>query len=287
MKLSEYTPKRASIIYKLNRPETESHINVQALWFDIVRPEDVADRVCLDTHTHSFYEVFMMFGGSSINECNGEIIELKTGDALFLPPNTPHKHISHTEDFLKVSFAFALVEDASPHIVLGNEPKLFSIPSDVAPNINYVLAHSENKDIFVPKIICGRILEIVYSICKALTAKLPQTDELDSDPRVIVAKQFIYNNKHKIITTDDVAKECCLCAKQLGRIFKKETGCTVYEYIIATRVKHARQLLLQKQYTIKEISYMLGFENESSFVSFFRRHYGTPPGVFRRNNLDI
>ena len=87
-----------------------------------------------------------------------------------------------------------------------------------------------------------------------------------------------------MITGDDVAKECSISRKQLDRIFKAETDKTVYDYIVDTKVSYAKQLLREDK-SVKEISYDLGFDNVSGFVSFFGRHCGISPGAYKKENL--
>jgi AraC-like DNA-binding protein len=48
-------------------------------------------------------------------------------------------------------------------------------------------------------------------------------------------------------------------------------------------VSYAKQLLLEDK-SVKEIGYSLGFDNESGFVSFFKRHCGVSPGVYKKEN---
>ena len=63
------------------------------------------------------------------------------------------------------------------------------------------------------------------------------------DKRYIDVKEYIDNNKQRIINCEDVAKECFLSAKQLNRVFKNSTGITVFEYIVASKIKYAKQFL--------------------------------------------
>ena len=49
------------------------------------------------------------------------------------------------------------------------------------------------------------------------------------------------------------------------------------------KVKKAKRLLLESNLSIKEISFILGFENEGSFILFFKKHCSTTPGSFRKN----
>ena len=148
--------------------------------------------------------------------------------------------------------------------------------------MNYILKNSDQRTFFSPAILSGRVLEMIASVCGSLGITLLETTGKDVDSRVLVAKSYIEDHKDQVISCEAVARECCLSLKQLNRIFRMETGSSVFEYITATRVRYARKLLLQGERSIKEIAFLMGFENESSFVSFFKRHCGMPPGIYRK-----
>ena len=126
-----------------------------------------------------------------------------------------------------------------------------------------------------------KVTFLSYSFFYLLGIKIPKRNNLTSDPRFLVAKTFIESNTGRLITCSDISKECCLSTRQLSRIFKTETGKSLSKYIIAAKIKRAKRLLLDTQHSIKEISFLLGFENESSFSSFFKRYCEMTPGSFR------
>ena len=109
---------------------------------------------------------------------------------------------------------------------------------------------------------------------------------MGEEPRLYYAKLYVYNNSNRLITCEDVAKNCSLSRKQLNRIFKKYTGQTLKDYIISSRAQYAERLVLQAEYSIKQISYMMGFENVSGFVGFFKRQFGMPPKLYRESYND-
>ena len=145
------------------------------------------------------------------------------------------------------------------------------------------MKQSDRDDVFTPAVVSGRLSEIIAEVVRAVNDKLPPASHVSEDPRVTVAKEYIYNNRGRLITGDDVAKECSISRKQLDRIFKAQTEKTVHDYLTATRVDYAKQLL-QSDKSVKEISYTLGFDSESGFVSFFKRHCGIPPGLYKKEN---
>lgn len=284
MTISEYSAQRSNVLNKMNIPATELPVSIRILWFDTLTAFDVNNRVSMEKHSHSFFEIHFVFSGKLCYECNGIVTELCEHQALLIPPDTPHKYIKSGKDMIKLSVAFSFIE--AGHIsMIFNEYKIekLNFSDDIIENVDFILKQSDKRDIFVPRIISGRILEIIYSVCSTLQVKLPEFDDKEYDPRVTAAKEYIDNNMQRIINCEDVAKECFLSAKQLNRVFKNSTGITVFEYIVASKIKYAKQFLSQNEYSIKEIGFLMGFENECSFVSFFKRHCGMPPGIFRKS----
>ncbi len=287
MIISEYTAQRADTIDRMNIPEILMPVGIKILWFYAMIAADVKERVLAETHSHSFFEIHFVFSGDHCYECGGKIVEIRERQALFISPGVPHKYVGYSNDLCKLSLAFAFTENSAiSRIFSGIEFEKLNFSDDVAENVNFILKQSDKRDVFAPQLIGGRIVEIIYSVLSSLKLSLPETDDGDCDSRVTVAKDYIAKNRHRIIHCEDVAKECCLSSKQLNRVFRSYTGSSVSEYIVNSRIQYAKQLLLQNKYSIKEIGFMLGFEDECGFISFFKRHCGMPPGSFGKTNAD-
>lgn len=285
MQIYEYTPSRAEALYKYRIPETEAPLNIKVLWIDVLRADDMPLRVLDEPHSHSFFEIHFVFGGNMQYDCNNMKIDVNQGEALFFLPDISHKYTRCSDDLLKVSLAFTFGEDKQWQTFFENKEHLqFNFLDEVAENINYILRQSDKNNIFVPSLISGRVIEIICSAFESVGVDIPCIEDTQFDSRAAVAKNYIKSNIHSILSCDDVARECCLSSKQMSRIFRKAVGCSVYEYIIYERIKYAKKLLTKTENSVKEISFMMGFENESSFVTFFKRHCGLPPGVFRKEN---
>lgn len=283
MALSEYTVRRAEALNELNIPEIESPMNIKILWVDVMNYMNVTSRsyTGIHSHAHSFYEIHFVFSGTVFYEYCNTVMELTEGQAVLIPPNVPHRYIKCSDNMRKGALAFAF---GNSSFLTDIGVKHFEFPDEIAMNMDFILKQSDSKDIFTKSLISGRVLEMIYCVLSCLNVQLPKSGEKGVDSRFLVAKAYIDNNKHRMITSDDVAKECCLSSRQLNRIFKNYTGSSLFEYITDIKMKYAQKLLLKSEHSIKEIGFMLGFENECSFVSFFKRHSGMTTGEFRKFN---
>lgn len=63
--------------------------------------------------------------------------------------------------------------------------------------------------------------------------------------------------------------------------FRKEMGISVGAYILEQKLALSRNLLLDTDLTIQEISDRLAFSNRGNFTTAFRKHFGTTPGQLR------
>ncbi|WP_301109761.1 helix-turn-helix transcriptional regulator [Sporosarcina sp.] len=68
----------------------------------------------------------------------------------------------------------------------------------------------------------------------------------------------------------------------LLRVFKKETGKTIGEYIRNRRLAVAANLLIDSNETIITIAFALGFNSQEAFSRAFKEIYAFPPGQYRR-----
>jgi AraC-like DNA-binding protein len=61
------------------------------------------------------------------------------------------------------------------------------------------------------------------------------------------------------------------------QIFKKCTGVSPYQYFLDLKIARAKELLEQGQFTVKEIAYMLSFDDPYYFSHLFKKKTGLPP----------
>ena len=96
------------------------------------------------------------------------------------------------------------------------------------------------------------------------------------------AIDYISKNLNKSITIDDVAKEAMLSVNYLCCIFKTETGMTVSNYIQKIKIEEAKKMLSFSNYSMLEISEILGFCTQSYFSTVFQKYTGMTPRRYRK-----
>ena len=92
--------------------------------------------------------------------------------------------------------------------------------------------------------------------------------------------------KAKFLLADNVATHLDIgrLSRSLGlgysrfrQLFKKYTGLSPYQFFLDLKIGRAKELLLQRQYSVKEIAYMLSFDDPYYFSHLFKKKTGLPP----------
>ena len=95
---------------------------------------------------------------------------------------------------------------------------------------------------------------------------------------------YVHNNYHKSITIDNIADHIGISYSYLRMLYKEATGCNLNDYINQLRLQKSKQLLLETNYSVKEIVYMCGFNHERSFFRIFTQAEGISPSKYRELN---
>lgn len=64
---------------------------------------------------------------------------------------------------------------------------------------------------------------------------------------------------------------------KLKKGFKELYSSTIHDYLKDVRLKKAIEYLHTKQYSIKEVSYMVGYTSQASFSYAFKQKYNCAP----------
>ncbi|OYP52259.1 hypothetical protein CG709_02250 [Lachnotalea glycerini] len=95
-------------------------------------------------------------------------------------------------------------------------------------------------------------------------------------------KQYIDKNYQQEIRRDELAELVYLNTDYMSRIFKKEVGVSISNYLLSKRVEEAKKLLSQSELPINSVSIYVGYSNFSYFTKMFRENTGYSPLEYRR-----
>ena len=97
----------------------------------------------------------------------------------------------------------------------------------------------------------------------------------------IKAMDYISDNLHAPLTTSDVADYLELDRTYFCKLFKKETGMGVSEYIRHKKIQTAQSMLIYTDFSCSEIAQYFGFSSHSHFSDCFKTISGCTPTEYR------
>lgn len=93
---------------------------------------------------------------------------------------------------------------------------------------------------------------------------------------------YIHENYSKELSVESLAASVYLAPNYLSRLFKKETGKSLSQYIRQYRMEKAKELLIHTNKKVIQIGIDVGYSNYSYFCQSFREYYGTSPEKYRQ-----
>ncbi|WP_336366479.1 AraC family transcriptional regulator [Marinobacter sp. C2H3] len=103
------------------------------------------------------------------------------------------------------------------------------------------------------------------------------------DRRIAAARQLLDDQFHRSISAAELASVAHLSVRQLNALFREQLGVTPHQYLTERRMARARQMLEQTGASLQQVADAVGYQSMSTFSDRFRRHFGHPPGHFRRS----
>lgn len=100
---------------------------------------------------------------------------------------------------------------------------------------------------------------------------------------VNAAIDYIYLHLHSRITLDDLAGHVGISPGYLSKLFKKEIGMNITDYVTDLKIEEAQKMLKYSDMPIVEIANYLAFASQSYFVSVFHSRTGITPRKYRES----
>lgn len=120
------------------------------------------------------------------------------------------------------------------------------------------------------------ILGMIISISQDKAFEVNKSDEIIERAKIIMRE-----NIRKDIDIKQIAKKLSVSYSWFRKVFKEYTGFAPSQYIQELKIRKAKELLTESNYSIKEISYDLNFSSYEYFLSFFKKRVGLTPSEYR------
>jgi AraC-like DNA-binding protein len=132
------------------------------------------------------------------------------------------------------------------------------------------------------------LLEVLYLLAARLgrSQNSPRARVLEQERSALLDKlhPFLSANLSERVTVASAAAAVNMSESTFMKYFKRVTGRTFISYLTRLRLERAADLLERTTLSVAEISYSVGFADQSYFDRVFRRHFSHTPREVRRKN---
>lgn len=249
------------------------------------------------------HRLFYISSGKLMVEFSDQIITLNENDLLTIPPATPYHLVffeNQSFEYYVINFdfdsgkAFTTVKPPLP-VDRFEKKDIFSEESIYPFTDKYILHNSESLLSIISEILNEHHPLEEYAtyttsaLVKYLLMKIikhSKKENLNTKSRALIKeiKDYIAENSNDNISNISIADAFGYHPYYLNTLFSKSEGITLHKYILETRMKKAKELMLSTEKSIAQISDECGFSCASYFSECFMKSYGITPTQFRQSS---
>ena len=137
------------------------------------------------------------------------------------------------------------------------------------------------RDTCFEKACTAKLTSVFVSISRTIEAEKSRSLRNGS---IFTSLEFIHKNFCAEISVEQLAMLEHLSVSRYRTLFKRSTGYSPLDYIIMLRIKRACELIVQTDWTLREISEAVGYIDPLYFSRIFKARTGVIPSVFRLNS---
>lgn len=246
----------------------------------------------MEFHAHDFLELYYFLDGSVTYYIEDQVYDLCPGDLLIIPAGKMHRPVIANEHAAYERMVLWI----TPQYLQGID----SPAGDLQKNLQKVGEHGYcvpfrgDETVFVtallkkllymqkndtaPKFCAGAVELYLWTIFRSYgVIDTTYRNETQVIPQVI---RYITEHFSEPLTLEDIAAEFFVSKSYLNRHFKAYTNSTVYAYIMALRLTHARRMLREGIPAV-EAGRECGFSDYSTFYKAFKTQTGLSPQQFK------
>ena len=105
------------------------------------------------------------------------------------------------------------------------------------------------------------------------------------NPRIGKALKAMHLHPENAWTVASLAKEASMSRASFAIQFPEFLGSTPIEYLTQLRIHKAATLLRDSDFSVLDIALRVGYQTQASLSTAFRKHYGIPPGRYRKQSV--
>ncbi|MEM9830281.1 MAG: AraC family transcriptional regulator [Bacteroidota bacterium] len=99
--------------------------------------------------------------------------------------------------------------------------------------------------------------------------------------KIHAARDIILKNAMNPVSLSDLTKMVCTNEFTLKKGFKELFGTTVFGLVEIVRMEHAKKMLVDQRFTVREVSELVGYKYPQHFSYAFKKYFGNNPSRFK------
>lgn len=233
----------------------------------------------LQTHSHSHLQTLCYFHGQGKFRVAQQTYTVQQGHILLIPKNIEHSFVRTAKaapTCLVLDWDWKEFQGKEAILCLANHRTLHRIKQLLAEVSR--LSERENKS--EPLDLAAKVLEIQSSFLQALQLTPTRSESIRS-PLVQKVQRILNTN------SDGSFSDCKTVSKQMGyqvdylnRVFRRETGSTLGQFLSEQKLTVARKHL-KTQLRVAEAGRLCGFTDANYFSRWFKKWTGISPKTFQ------
>lgn len=124
--------------------------------------------------------------------------------------------------------------------------------------------------------LCQRFVSAMVNLAQAVVIRSKEPDNV-----IARTKEYIRTNFRRELTLEETAQQAGISPYYFSKLFKEEAGINFSEYLTEIRIEAARQLLMNRELSIKQVCVDSGYANPNYFSRIFKKWTGLTPTEFR------
>ena len=125
------------------------------------------------------------------------------------------------------------------------------------------------------------IIKLIFVMLIDLTDRVHLLKEKQYSEAVFKCMDYIFKHLYEDIYLSDMSNAINLNPIYISKLFRKEVGMTIIEYIQKERVEESKKLLIFTNKPITDIATLLNFYDHSHYTRIFKRYAGVLPKQYR------
>lgn len=205
-----------------------------------------------------------------------EMITVKKGECIILPPNTPHTIQYPKLEHVKVYWMHFSGEEAQ--IYYEQSVHNQSFPHSCIYIFQEIIEELQYQDVDFEKMTKQLFIRLFVALKR-------QTKASKKDPLIQDLIHYMHTQMKHIDSIDQMASFINLSPSRLSHRFHEVMNISPMSYLIQLRMERAHRLLLSTHLTVKEIADQIGYNNSLYFSSQFKKYFKISPSEHRKQHL--